>query len=248
MQALRIGLLRVRQNRALGGLLLVDPPCFLLLAYCCLFLCASEPTGGGPVVQTVGCILMSGFATSPCTWRAALMAACQARTGLTPEPVPPESWTPLLAPKRPQEEPTGLPVLCGACRGSGGWSWCRRGWLSEASPGGVVLLLLAYCAPGGRGYNQTQKGQYNLENVSLVWIYIAMYIASTVIFLVQPQEAPNYTHGSFNINISKWWFYFIISQERCYYTCIFIKGIINKGDKMLSRENLIKCIYAICPD
>lgn len=154
MQALRIGLLRVRQNRALGGLLLVDPPCFLLLAYCCLFLWASEPTGAGPVVQTEGRELMSGFAASPCAWRAALMAACQARTGLTPEPVTPEPWMLLFAPRRPWEEPTGLPVLAGACRGSGGWSWCRWVWLSvqtaEASVEGVVLLLLAYCAPDGK--------------------------------------------------------------------------------------------------
>lgn len=101
MQALRIGLLRVRQNKALGGLLLVDPPCFLLFAYCCLFLCASEPTGAGPVVQTEGRELMSGFASSPCAWRAALMAACQARTGLTLEPAPPGPGKPLLAPRRP---------------------------------------------------------------------------------------------------------------------------------------------------
>ena len=119
MQALRIGLLRVRQNRARGGLLLVDPPCFLLLAYCCLFLCASEPAGAGTVVQTEGCGLMSGFSSSPCAWRAALMAACQAMTELTPVAGPPGSWLP----RRPEQEPTGLPVLGGACRGSGGW--CR---------------------------------------------------------------------------------------------------------------------------
>lgn len=99
MQALRMGLLRVRQNRALGGLLLVEPPCFLLLAYCCLFFCASEPTGGGPVVQTGGGELMSRAAPSPCAWRAALMAACQARTGLTP--APPWAWTPLLVLRSP---------------------------------------------------------------------------------------------------------------------------------------------------
>lgn len=154
MQALRIGLLRVRQNRALGGLLLVDPPCFLLLAYCCLFLCASEPAGGAPVVQTGGGEVMSGFAPSPCAWRAALMAACQARTGATPVPVPPGPCTPLLAPRRPEGEPTGLPVLGGGCRDSVGCSWCRWVWVSdqraEASVVGVVFLLLAYCAPGGR--------------------------------------------------------------------------------------------------
>lgn len=66
------------------------------------------------MVQTVGAELTSGFAPSPCAWRAALMAACQARTGLTPEPVTPWPWTPLLAPRRPEEEPTGLPVLDGA--------------------------------------------------------------------------------------------------------------------------------------
>lgn len=154
MQALRIGLLRVRQNRARGGLLLVDPPCFLLLAYCCLFLCASEPTGGGPVVQTAGCEPASGLAASPCACRAALMAACQARTELTPELVPQETWMPLLGPRRPWEEPTGLPVLAGACSCTAGLSWYRRVLLSdqsaEASVEGVVLLLSAYCAPGGR--------------------------------------------------------------------------------------------------
>ncbi len=158
MQALRIGLLRVRQNRALGGLLLVDPPCFLLLAYCCLFFCASEPAGGGPVVQTEGREVMSGFALSPCAWRAALMAACQARTGLTPVPAPPGPCEPLFAPRSPEGEPTGLPVLGGACWGCGAWSWCRRVWLSdqsaEASVEGVVLLLLAYCAPGKRGWEK----------------------------------------------------------------------------------------------
>lgn len=45
MQALRMGLLRLRQNRALGGLLLALLPCFLLLAYCCRFFCANAPTG-----------------------------------------------------------------------------------------------------------------------------------------------------------------------------------------------------------
>ena len=45
MHALRMGLLRLRQNRALGGLLLALLPCFLLLAYCCRFFCASAPTG-----------------------------------------------------------------------------------------------------------------------------------------------------------------------------------------------------------
>lgn len=151
MQALRIGLFSVRQNRALGGLLLVDDPCFLLLAYCCLFFCASEPTGPGPVVQTEGCALMSGFAPSPFAWRAALIAACQARTGLTLEPVALGSWMPLLAPRRPWEEPTSLPELGGACRGSDEWRW----WISmllcdqsaEVSWEEVVPLLLANCAP-----------------------------------------------------------------------------------------------------
>jgi len=45
MQALRMGLLSLRQNRALGGLLLALLPCFLLLAYCCRFFCANAPTG-----------------------------------------------------------------------------------------------------------------------------------------------------------------------------------------------------------
>lgn len=45
MHALRMGLLRLRQNRALGGLLLALLPCFLLLAYCCRFFCANAPTG-----------------------------------------------------------------------------------------------------------------------------------------------------------------------------------------------------------
>lgn len=40
-----MGLLRLRQNRALGGLLLALLPCFLLLAYCCRFFCANAPTG-----------------------------------------------------------------------------------------------------------------------------------------------------------------------------------------------------------
>lgn len=40
-----MGLLRVRQNRALAGLLLALLPCFLLLAYCCRFFCANAPTG-----------------------------------------------------------------------------------------------------------------------------------------------------------------------------------------------------------
>lgn len=150
MQALRMGLLRVRQNSALGGLLLVEPPCFLLLAYCCLFLCASEPTGAGAVVQTEGGELMSGFAQSPCACRAALMVACQARTGLTPEP--------LLALRSPEEEPTGLPVLDGASRGSGGWSWCRRVCLSDqALVEGVFLLLLAYCAPRRRWWETEEQ-------------------------------------------------------------------------------------------
>lgn len=45
MQALRMGLLRLRQKSARGGLLLALLPCFLLLAYCCLFFCARAPTG-----------------------------------------------------------------------------------------------------------------------------------------------------------------------------------------------------------
>jgi len=40
-----MGLLSLRQNRALGGLLLALLPCFLLLAYCCRFFCANAPTG-----------------------------------------------------------------------------------------------------------------------------------------------------------------------------------------------------------
>lgn len=155
MQALRIGLLRVRQKRALGGLPLVDPPCFLLLAYCCLFFCASEPTGAGvEVVQTGGRELILGFSGSPCACRAALMAACQARTGLTPGAAPPGPWMELLGPRRPWAEPTGLPVLAGGWRDCDGWSWCRWVFLSdqgaEVSVGVVVLLLLAYCAPGER--------------------------------------------------------------------------------------------------
>lgn len=166
MQALRMGLLRVKQNSALGGLLLVEPPCFLLLAYCCLFLCASEPTGAGAVVQTEGGELMSGFAQSSCACRAALMVACQARTGLTPEPSPPFVRMPLLALRSPEEEPTGLPVLDGASRGSGGWSWCRRVCLSDQIlVGGVFLLLLAYCAPRRRQW-KTQK-QLFYEAVSV---------------------------------------------------------------------------------
>lgn len=151
MQALRMGLLSVRQNRALGGRLLVDPPCFLLLAYCCLFLCASDPTGGGPLGQTEGRELISGFSTSSCACRAAVMAACQARTGLTVEPAPPGPWILLLAPRRPWADPTGLPVLAGGWRGSGEGSCCRWVWLSdqraEESVEAVVRLLLACCAP-----------------------------------------------------------------------------------------------------
>lgn len=47
-----MGLLRLRQNRALGGLLLALLPCFLLLAYCCRFFCANAPTG--MVVEAAG--------------------------------------------------------------------------------------------------------------------------------------------------------------------------------------------------
>lgn len=57
-----MGLLRLRQNRALGGLLLALLPCFLLLAYCCRFFCASAPTG--MVVDTgVGRVGGAGGAT-----------------------------------------------------------------------------------------------------------------------------------------------------------------------------------------
>lgn len=40
-----MGLLRLRQNRALCGRLFALLPCFLLLAYCCRFFCANAPTG-----------------------------------------------------------------------------------------------------------------------------------------------------------------------------------------------------------
>lgn len=159
MQALRMGLLSVRQNRARGGLLLVDPPCFLLLAYCCLFLWARDPTGAGPVVQTEGRELMSGLSSAaPWAWRAALMAACQARTGLTPVPELPVPWAPV--PRSPSAEPTGRPELAGACGGSEGWSWCRLVWLwDQASAGGVVLLMPAYCAP------EETTGQVYFNNI-----------------------------------------------------------------------------------
>jgi len=140
MQALRMGLLSVRQNRALGGLLLVEPPCFLLLAYCCLFLWDSRPAGATADAEAdppprlakgsigPGLIVSSDPAASPWAWRAALMAACQARTGLTPDSVgraPPEPLKPatvsprpaLLDLRRPRAEPTGLPVLAGGCGG-----------------------------------------------------------------------------------------------------------------------------------
>ena len=145
MQALRTGLLSVRQNSALGGRLFVEPPCFLLLAYCCLFLWDSRPAGataepdapppppargpGGP-----GLIVSSDPAASPWAWRAAVMAACQARTGLTPDSVvralgPPEPLKPatvrprpaLLVLSRPRAEPTGLPALAGGWGGPWGW-------------------------------------------------------------------------------------------------------------------------------
>lgn len=45
IQARRMGLLRFRQKRALCGRVLAELPCFLLLAYCCRFFWASEPTG-----------------------------------------------------------------------------------------------------------------------------------------------------------------------------------------------------------
>lgn len=178
MQALRIGLLRVRQKRALGGLPLVDPPCFLLLAYCCLFFCASEPTGAGAeVVQTGGRELMLGFSGSPCACRAALMAACQARTGLTPGAAPPGPWMELLAPRRPWAEPTGLPVLAGGWRDCDGWSWCRWVFLSdqgaELSVGGVVLLLLAYCAPG--------KSEWETRIIFWDWSYKQKHLNMCVI-------------------------------------------------------------------
>lgn len=45
-------------------------------------------------------------------------------------------------------------MLAGACGCSDGWSWCKQVWFSaqsaEAWVETVVLLLLAYCAPGGR--------------------------------------------------------------------------------------------------
>lgn len=72
MQALRIGLLRVRQKSARGGLLLVELPCFLLLAYCCLFLCDSEPTGALSDVLMV-------WVPSALAFLAAVIAACQDR-------------------------------------------------------------------------------------------------------------------------------------------------------------------------
>lgn len=40
-----MGLLSLRQNRALAGLVLALLPCFLLLAYCARFFCAKAPTG-----------------------------------------------------------------------------------------------------------------------------------------------------------------------------------------------------------
>lgn len=45
MQARRMGLLRLRQKRALCGRVLAELPCFLLLAYCCRFFWANEPAG-----------------------------------------------------------------------------------------------------------------------------------------------------------------------------------------------------------
>lgn len=72
MQALRIGLFRVRQKSARGGLLLVALPCFLLLAYCCLFLCDSEPIGALSDVLTV-------WVPSALAFLAAVIAACQDR-------------------------------------------------------------------------------------------------------------------------------------------------------------------------
>lgn len=71
-----MGLLSVRQNSALGGLLLVEPPCFLLLAYCCLFLCDNEPTGAGVAPGTELRALML-WETSPWELRAAWISACQ---------------------------------------------------------------------------------------------------------------------------------------------------------------------------
>ena len=55
-----MGLLSLRQNRALGGLLLALLPCFLLLAYCCRFFCASAPTG--MVVVAAGTVGAGGGA------------------------------------------------------------------------------------------------------------------------------------------------------------------------------------------
>lgn len=80
MQALRMGLLRVRQKRARGGLLLVELPCFLLLAYCCLFLWVREPTGADPAgaEPTTDCPLIV-WGLSPLALLAALIAACQDR-------------------------------------------------------------------------------------------------------------------------------------------------------------------------
>lgn len=72
MQARRIGLLRVRQKSARGGLLLVALPCFLLLAYCCLFLCDSEPIAALSDVLTV-------WTPSALAFLAAVIAACQDR-------------------------------------------------------------------------------------------------------------------------------------------------------------------------
>ena len=49
---------KLRQKRALCGRVFAELPCFLLLAYCCLFFCAREPTGttvdGGGAAGVVG--------------------------------------------------------------------------------------------------------------------------------------------------------------------------------------------------